>query len=321
MKKGTQTTDVANVDIEQINLACLYEITKHLASAHSLQECLEKIMAILDTDQGMHSGTVTIVNPATGELEIEVAHGISAEARKRGRYKIGEGITGKVVVTGEPILVPQIGEEPLFLNRTRTRGDERKKKSSFLCVPIKIGNQCIGALSIDREYQKNFGVQSERDLRFLTVVSGLIAQTVQRVQTVNEEKDILRKENSQLRRELSSKNRVEEIIGNSSRMQEVFDMVHRVADSNATVLLRGESGTGKTMVAKALHAHSARNKGPFVLVNCAALPESLLESELFGHEKGAFTGAIARKLGRFELAQGGTLFLNENNAVSPACQG
>lgn len=320
MKKGTQTTEVATGDIEQINLACLYEITKHLASAHSLQECLEKIMAILDTGKGMHSGTVTIINPATGELEIEVAHGISAEARKRGRYKIGEGITGKVVVTGEPILVPQIGEEPLFLNRTRTRGDERKKKSSFLCVPIKIGNQCIGALSIDREYQNNFGVQSERDLRFLTVVSGLIAQTVQRVQTVNEEKDILRKENSQLRRELSAKNRVEEIIGNSSRMQEVFDMVHRVADSNATVLLRGESGTGKTMVAKALHAHSARNKGPFVLVNCAALPESLLESELFGHEKGAFTGAIARKIGRFEQAQGGTLFLDEISEVSPAVQ-
>jgi len=311
---------VATNDVEQNNLACLYVITKHLASAHSLQECLEKIMEILDLEKGMHSGTVTIINPATSELEIEVAYGITAEARKRGRYKIGEGITGKVVVTGEPILVPQIGEEPLFLNRTRTRGDERKKKSSFLCVPIKIGNQCIGALSIDREYQNNFGVQSERDLRFLTVVSGLIAQTVQRVQKVNEEQDMLRRENSQLRRELSAKNRIEEIIGNSSRMQEVFDMVHRVADSNATVMLRGESGTGKTMVAKALHAHSVRSKGPFVLVNCAALPESLLESELFGHEKGAFTGAISRKIGRFEQAQGGTLFLDEISEVSPAVQ-
>ena len=320
MKKGNKITSGVGHDVEQDNLACLYEITKHLASAHNLQQCLEKIMEILARTKDMNSGTVTIVNPTTGELEIEVAHGISAEARRRGRYKIGEGITGKVVVTGEPILVPQIGEEPLFLNRTRTRGDERKKKSSFLCVPIKIGSQCIGALSIDREYQENFGVQSERDLRFLTVVSGLIAQTVQRVQAVNEEKEVLRRENTQLRRELTAKNRIEEIIGNSSRMQEVFDMVHRVADSNATVLLRGESGTGKTMVAKALHAHSARNKGPFVVVNCAALPESLLESELFGHEKGAFTGAIARKIGRFEQAQGGTLFLDEISEVSPTVQ-
>jgi len=277
-------------------------------------------MEILARDMGMDSGTVTIVNPATGELEIEVAHGITADARRRGRYKVGEGITGKVVVTGEPILVPQIGDEPLFLNRTRTRGDEKKKKSSFLCVPIKAEKQCIGALSIDREYTENFGSESEKDLRFLTIVSGLIAQAVQRVRTVNEEKELLRQENSQLRRELASKNRIEDIIGNSSRMEEVFDMVHRVADSNATVLLRGESGTGKTLVAKALHANSSRRKGPFVVVNCSAIPESLMESELFGHEKGAFTGAISRKKGRFEQADGGTLFLDEISEISPAVQ-
>jgi len=277
-------------------------------------------MEILAREKGMDSGTVTIINPTTGELEIEVAHGITAEARRRGRYKVGEGITGKVVVTGEPILVPQIGEEPMFLNRTRTRGDVKKKKNSFLCVPIKADKQCIGALSIDREYKENFGIESENDLRFLTVVSSLVAQSVQRIRIVNEEQELLRQENSQLRRELASKNRIEDIIGNSSRMAEVFDMVHRVADSNATVLLRGESGTGKTMVAKALHANSKRKKGPFIVVNCAAIPESLMESELFGHEKGAFTGAISRKKGRFEQADGGTLFLDEISETSPAVQ-
>jgi len=320
MKNEELSTFVDNQDIELKNLACLYEITKHLASSHSLQDSLEKVMETLAHEKGMNSGTVTIVNPATGELEIEVAHGITAEARKRGKYKIGEGITGKVVITGEPIIVPQIGDEPLFLNRTRTRGDERKKKSSFLCVPIKAGNQCIGALSIDREYKNNFGIQSENDLRFLTVVSGLIAQSVARVRIVNEEKDQLRRENTKLRRELSAKNRIETIIGNSSRMQEVFDMIHRVADSNATVLLRGESGTGKTLVAQALHANSSRREGPFVVVNCAALPETLLESELFGHERGAFTGAIARKKGRFEQAEGGTLFLDEISEINPSVQ-
>ena len=302
------------------NLTCLYEITRHLASATNLQDCLDNVMRSLAEIKGMDNGTVSIVNPATGELEIEVARGITAEARKRGRYKLGEGITGKVVATGEPIIVPQIGNEPHFLNRTRSRGDELKQKSSFLCVPILTGNQSIGALSIDRVYEHGFGSQSEQDIRFLTITSGLISQTVERILRVNEEQETLRQENSRLKKELSAQNRVEEIVGNSSRMQEVYDMVQRVADSNATVLLRGESGTGKTMVAKALHHNSSRCKGPFIVVNCSALPESLLESELFGHEKGAFTGANEMKKGRFEQAKGGTLFLDEIGEISPSVQ-
>ncbi len=318
--KDDSNTVLADDGLALQDLSCLYEITRNLASAAKLQVCLKKVVGILVRMKGMENGTITIVNPVSRELEIEVAHGITAEARNRGKYKLGEGITGKVVATGEPIIVPQIGEEPLFLNRTRTRGDEQKKKSSFLCVPIKADNQAIGALSVDRIYTQGFGSQSEQDLRFLTVVSSLIAQTVKRVQAVNEEKESLLLENQQLKRELAAKNRITGIIGNSSRMQEVFEMVHRVANSNATVLLRGQSGTGKTLVAKALHHNSTRAEGPFIVVNCSALPENLLESELFGHEKGAFTGAHERKYGRFEQANGGTLFLDEIGEISPAVQ-
>ncbi len=302
------------------DLTCLYEITRELASSFVLSDCLEKAMKLLHEIKLMENGTVTIVNPVTGKLEIEVAHGLTAEGRKRGKYKIGEGITGRVVASGEPIIVPHIAEEPLFLNRTRSRGDISDQNRSFLCVPIKDGKQVIGALSIDRMYTGGIDNQAHKDLQFLTILSSIIAQTVRRVQIVNREKDQLKTENLKLKRELSEKNKINDIIGNSSRMQDVYEMVHRVVDSNATVLLRGESGTGKTLVAKALHYNSHRKDKPFVVVNCSALPETLLESELFGHEKGAFTGANERKIGRFELAEGGTLFLDEIGEISHSVQ-
>lgn len=302
------------------DLTALYEITKQLASSLELSDCLKKVMSILASFKNMENGTVTIVNPLTGKLEIEVAHGLTAEGRKRGKYQIGEGITGRVVSTGQPIIVPQISEEPLFLNRTRARGNVSEQNRSFLCVPIKDGLNVIGALSIDRFYEAGIGEQANTDLQYLTVLSTLIAQTVVRIQKVNRETEELFTENLKLKRELSEKNKVDDIIGNSSRMQDVYEMIHRVVDSNATVLLRGESGTGKTLVAKALHYNGKRKNKPFVVVNCSALPETLLESELFGHEKGSFTGANERKIGRFEQAEGGTLFLDEIGEISNSVQ-
>ncbi|OGR00594.1 MAG: sigma-54-dependent Fis family transcriptional regulator [Deltaproteobacteria bacterium RIFOXYD12_FULL_55_16] len=303
---------------ELIDLATLYEITRALASSDDLRKCLEESLTVLAERTSLGNGAVTIANPLTGQIETEVAPGMTAEARKRGIYKFGEGITGRVVASGAPIVVPQISQEPLFLNKTRARAEKNQKTLSFLCVPIKHGAATIGALSVDRSYQK--GIDFEKDLQFLTVLSGLIAQTVVRIQAVNQERERLEQENTQLRRELSEKYRVASIVSNSNRMQEVFEMIHRVADSNATILLRGESGTGKTMVAKAIHHNSKRAKAPFIAVNCSALPETLLESELFGHEKGAFTGAQGAKKGRFELAESGTLFLDEIGDLSQAVQ-
>jgi Nif-specific regulatory protein len=294
-----------SINKELEDITCLYEVTKVLASSADLRNSLERIMEIISVRKNMHNGTVSIINPHTGQLEIEVAQGMSAEARKRGRYKVGEGITGRVVATGQPIVIPHIGKESQFLNRTRTRGDISKQQNSFLCVPIRHDKRTLGALSIDLEYKEDLNYEDE--LRYLTIVSGLIAQTALRVQAEKEDRERLTQENTELKKELSEKYRVANIIGNSSRMQEMFEMLHRVADSNATVLLRGESGTGKTLVARSLHYNSSRAKKPFIVVNCSALPETLLESELFGHEKGAFTGAHAMKKGRLELAETGTL--------------
>jgi Nif-specific regulatory protein len=303
------------------NLTCFYEITRELALATSLQGCLENITARLAEWKDMENGTISIITPATGELRIEVAHGFTDEAKRRGRYKLGEGITGKVVVTGEPIIVPQIGDEPQFLNRTRTRGIRRKKKSSFLCVPIVAAQQVIGALSVDRVYQEEFDTASQHDLWFLTVVSGLIAETVQRLQEINEEKEALCQDTAaETRGKPFAKNQIQEIIGNSPRMQETADLVRRVANSNVTVLLCGEPGTGKTLIAKVLHQNSSRSGGPFVVVKSSELPGGLLERELFGYEKGAFIGAAAGENGKVGLAKGGTLFLDEIGEISPAVQ-
>jgi Nif-specific regulatory protein len=292
-----------------ITMTCLYEITKVLAMSTDLRDCLKRSMSILAAYMGLKNGTVTIFNPLSGQLAIEVAHDMTAEARRRGVYKVGEGITGRVVASGRPMIVPDINEEPMFLNRTRSRGSVASKLTSFLCVPIRYDKNIIGTLSVDCEYRE--GGNFEEEIRLLTVLSGLFAQTVTRIQAVNEERDKLRHENSKLKLELSEKYQLDSIVSKSSRMQEVMEMIHRVADSNATVLLRGESGTGKTLAAKAIHYNSKRAKKPFIAVNCSALPETLLESELFGYERGAFTGALGTKKGRFEAAEGGTLFLDE----------
>ncbi len=294
-------------------LDLLYEITATLTTPGPLPRSLHQILQVLANRMGMRRGTITILNPETSELQIEVAQGLTAEARRRGRYKLGEGITGRVVETGEPAVVPRVSQEPMFLNRTRSRGRREKEELSFLCVPIKINHKTIGALSVDRLHKD---LHLDQDLRLLTIIASIIAQNVNNLLLIDREKDRLRNENLILKGELQERYQVGNLIGTSSRMRQVYEMIERVAKSNATILIRGESGTGKELVASALHYNSLRAAKPFIKVNLAALPETLVESELFGYERGAFTGALQRKQGRFELAQGGTVFLDEIGDLS-----
>jgi len=284
-----------------------------------LRKALYNVLDILSEYLGMNRGSITLLNPDTSEIHIEVGHGISTTARTKGRYKLGEGITGRVIESGRPMAVPHIDEEPLFLDRTGARSRMDKSKISFICVPIKEGTRVIGALSADRVVEKSSPL--EEDVRLLTIISGLIAQKAALLERINREKDQLREENLRLRKELSKKYSFNDIIGNSRKMQEVFYLINQVAKSNATVLLLGESGTGKELVANAIHYNSLRSDKPLVKVNCAALPSNLVEAELFGHEKGAFTGADRQKEGKFELANGGTIFLDEIGALALESQG
>jgi Nif-specific regulatory protein len=299
-------------------LSLLYEITNALSESLDLRRSLYKVLDILSTSLGMVRGTVTILNPLRNEIRIEVAHGMSRVAMERGKYQVGEGVTGRVIQTGKAFIVPKISQEPLFLNRTATRRAVRDQELSFICVPVKKGDQVVGTLSVDCPYDETYSL--EEGERLLSIVATMIAQHVINLERIQLEKERLSEENRRLRDELSGKYRITNIIGNSNKMREVFQMISQVCRSNATVLIRGESGTGKELAANAIHYNSPRAKQPFVKVNCAALPANLIESELFGHEKGAFTGAIRQKPGKFEVANKGTLFLDEVGSIDSDVQ-
>ncbi len=296
-------------------LSALLEVSQALGSTLDIRAAVEKVLEILDRELGMRRGAIALPE-GNGELTIQYAHGLSEGERKRGRYRLDEGITGKVVSSGKSVVVPQVSKEPLFLNRTRRRAADQEE--SFICVPIKDRRKAIGAFSIVYPFKQNRNYDDA--VKMLTIVASMISQSLRLAQMVEQEKAQLVDENALLKRELQQKYDFRNIIGTSKEMREVYDQIAQVAHTNTTVLIRGESGTGKELVAHAIHYNSPRSSKPFVKVNCAALPESLIESELFGHEKGSFTGAVARKRGRFELAEGGTLFLDEIGDLSPALQ-
>jgi Nif-specific regulatory protein len=312
---GEISTKIKN---ELSELSLLFEISQILDRSLDLHDELAPVLKAIARHTGMVRGTITLLNREKGELFIEAAHGLSGPQLERGRYQAGEGIVGKVVETGRPMIVPRISEEPRFLNRTHARKNVNRKDISFLCVPVKLENAVLGALSADRLFAGN--VSLEEDLRLMTIIASMIARAVRLRQQSQEEREQLLKENVRLQHELRERFRPANMIGRSNAMQQVFDLIWQVAKSDATVLIRGESGVGKELVAHAIHYNSQRASKSFIRVNCAALPENVIESELFGHEKGAFTGATQQRKGRFELADKGTIFLDEIGDLSAHTQ-
>jgi len=299
-------------------LSLLFEISRTLDQSIDLREVVYPVLELISEHTGMVRGTLTLLNRETNEIVIEAALGLSEKQKKKGRYRVGEGVTGKVIQTGKPAVVPRISQEPFFLDRTGARKKLAKEDISFICVPIKTGNTAIGALSADNLFDKK--VSPNEDVRLLSIIASMIAQAVRLRQAAQEEREQLLDENTRLRKELRERFHPSNITGNSHAIQKVYDLIAQVSASDTTVLIQGESGTGKELVAHAIHYNSERAPKPFIKVNCAALPETVIESELFGHEKGAFTGAVSERKGRFEIAHGGTLFLDEIGDLSPATQ-
>ena len=299
-------------------LTLLMELSEILDRSMDLREVLGPALEAMHHHMGMLRGTITLLNRETGEISVETAYGLSPSAQRRGRYRVGEGVTGRVVSEGRPAIVPRVSEEPQFLDKTGSLKNLDPSEISFICVPIKLENEAIGTLSANRLFAGN--VSLEEDVRLLRIIASMISRAVRLRQQAQEERQRLLEERARLREELKERFRPANIIGRSKAMQHVYDLIAQVARTDTTVLLRGESGVGKELVAHAIHYNSPRADGPFIKVSCAALPESIIESELFGHEKGAFTGATQQRAGRFERANGGTLLLDEVGDLSPATQ-
>src|SRR5581483_11037382 len=319
MTPAEPPTDRAAKPVADQELAILNEIGEILSSTQELREAFAKIMQVISVKLNMHRGTLILLDESTGRLRTEAALGLTSEDIERNRYALGEGVTGNVVATGRARILRDVRADPDFLNRTgRLTAIPLDIQISFLCIPIKIGGRVAGALAVDKPYTSD--EQLAYDHAFLNIVGAYLAQAIQIHRMVMRQKEELIEENAQLRAQVRDRFRFENIIGDSPAMHEVFATVGQVANSRATVLLLGETGTGKEMIAKSIHYNSPRKDKPFVRVNCGALTGTLLESELFGHVKGSFTGAIRDKIGRFEAADGGTIFLDEIGTMEPPLQ-
>lgn len=302
--------------MRDIKVGVLVKIGDALSSSLDLEKSLGSILKILSESLDMQRGTIALVDPITNELKIEIAHGLSKEEKERGRYKIGEGITGRVVATGQAMVVKDIDSDPLFLNRTQSR--TAKGKFAFLCVPIKVNNKAIGALSVDHLFKGD--ISYEEDIKLLTIIAAMVGQAEKIRELAQKDKQAVIAENVELKAKLKGRYKFGNIFYSSPLMENILEAARQVAQTQATVMLRGESGTGKELVASAIHYSSPRAEKPFVKVACASLPDNLLESELFGYERGAFTGAGERKIGRFEMANTGTIFLDEIGDLSLTTQ-
>jgi Nif-specific regulatory protein len=306
------------LDRAELELATLEEISRVLSMGLNLHAAFDQTMRVLASRLGMERGSMVLFDDATGKLRIEAALGLTPEEIQRGRYDVGEGITGQVVASGKTRVVENISKDINFLNRTGARAALAGQVISFICVPIQIDNRVAGALSVDKKFVDAPTLEGDR--RMLEIISAFLAQAIKINRIMASEREQWIEERRQLRDTLQSKYKFDNIIGNSPAMLEVFDTIAQVATSRATVLLLGETGTGKELIAKAIHFNSNRAEKPFIRVNCGALTGTLLESELFGHVKGSFTGAIRDRMGRFEAADTGTLFLDEIGTIDTSLQ-
>jgi len=296
----------------------LLKMCRAVADREDLPQALDALLEYMREDMGVARAMINLHDRETGCIFIHKCMGLSEEEKARGVYFPGEGITGRVDQLAQPIIVPRIGQEPAFLNRTGSLSRPEDSDSAFICVPILRGRKVLGSISAIRPFDGEAMMQKR--VGALVVVSYMLAQAVELYLAEHVDKVQWERRHQELMGELRARFKPSGVIGASKPMMQVFGLLHKVAQTRTTVLLLGESGVGKEMIAGAIHYQGPNPGGPLVRFNCAALPESLAESELFGHEKGSFTGATQLRRGRFEEADGGTIFLDEVGELSPGMQ-
>jgi len=285
----------------------MLEVSRVATRSLSLTDVFREIMAIAESAFRLHRSYLMLYNRNSDELRLTATVGITAEDSADIVYRPGEGITGKVFLDKKPVFIPDVMDHPDFLNRMKV-SSSRDGMGFFVC-PIFSGSDVAGVFATFTLPQTNYN--PDLIMEFLEIIGSIISQAITIQKMLQDETRVIADENVKLRRELSSKYRFGSLIARSDSMLRLLDKVRLIADSRASVLITGESGTGKELIASALHYNSPRREQAFIKVNCAAIPDHLLESELFGHRKGAFTGAHADKKGKFEIADGGTIFLDE----------
>ncbi|ADD67815.1 transcriptional regulator, NifA subfamily, Fis Family [Denitrovibrio acetiphilus DSM 12809] len=305
-----------NANYYKTALNTIYEISVILNSSNMIQHSLYRSLLQMSDTLSMERGLILLHDKDTNELFVEASIGLDNDEGpvKNMRYKADEGVVGKVFKYGIPILIPDVQKEPMFLNKLGRNA--KKEEISFIAVPIKHQNQTYGVLAVDKVVSKMYSITTDVDI--LKMIATLMASFLHKVQFFTSEMEAIQQEKSRIEEEklkligeVTQKYQYEGLVGSGRLMRKVLDKVQMVTASDSAVLIRGESGTGKEVVAKTIHYNSNRRKKPFVAVNCAAIPGELIESELFGYSKGAFTGAAGEKKGKFEQADGGTIFLDE----------
>jgi len=302
----------------------MYEISKVLTRPARLEMALSGTINLLASFLDMNNGLIALLDEH-GQTSTVVGAGWSEATAKEHFERLPEQAVGQIVVSGMPLVVRNIAESPLFTDWSELKTGDPSRQTSFVGVPIKGETRTIGTIMIERLDGNSSPHTLDEDVRFLTMVASLVAQAVALKTLVARDRERLMSERHRLEKELEQRNEtrhegIDWIIGESAAIREVVGKIQQVARCNLPVLLCGESGTGKELFARAIHEYSPRNQKPYIRLNCAALSESVLESELFGHERGAFTGAVGMRKGRFELADGGTLFLDEIGEISGAFQ-